>query len=63
MDIKNIIRDYGISANYYEMNTGRIFHFTEYTYDSESNKSSIPVSCDGDYIGSITVDGDIKDIA
>lgn len=61
MDIKNIISMYGTSADYYEMSSGRIFKFTESTYDTNTDKTTIPVTQDNVYIGNIIVDGKIKE--
>lgn len=62
MDIKEIAKMYGTSCDYYEMQTGRIFLFTESTYDPEKNNSTIPVSKDSVIIGNIVVEGNIKEI-
>ena len=60
MDIKSIINTYGVIADYYDMNSGRIYKFSMATYNPDTNKSSIPVSLDGDIIGTVTIDGDIR---
>lgn len=62
MDIKEIIKTYGL-IDYYDMNSGRIFHNGQYTYDPKTNVSEIPVSEFDNVIGYVKVEGDIADLA
>ena len=59
MDIKDIIKSYGFN-DYYEMNTGRIFHLSDIQYDKKRDISKIPVTQDEEFIGYINIPGDIK---
>lgn len=61
MDIKDIIKSYGLN-DYYEMSSARIFKISQAKYNKETNKTSIPVTRDGDFLGTIEIDGDIKEI-
>lgn len=57
MDIKEIIKTYG-KNDYYEMQTGRIFHLSQMKYHLYDNTTRIPVSENGNLIGEIKVKGD-----
>lgn len=59
MKIEEVIKTYG-AVDYYDMPTGRIFKISQATYNPTTNKSTIPVSCDGDIIGTVSVDGDVR---
>lgn len=62
MKLEEIIKTYG-KVDYYDMNSGKTFHISRYTYNSETNKSEIPVSRDGEMIGSVKIDGYVEDLA
>lgn len=57
MDITEIIKTYG-KNDYYEMQTGRIFHLSQMKYHLYDNTTRIPVSGNGNLTYEIKVKGD-----
>lgn len=62
MTIEEIVKAYGLHADYYDPNSGRTYHIPRYTYNSEIDETSIPVSVDGRFIGMVRIKGNIEDI-
>lgn len=58
MDIKEIYEMYG-KVDYYEMQTGRIYHFSRMEYHLFNNQTYIPVSENGIEIGVVKVEGNL----
>lgn len=63
MDIKDIIKMYGTTADYYDHCTGRIYKLSKMSYNAEKNETSIPVNLDGDIIGDIKIAGDARQLS
>ena len=56
MMLEDIANVYGTEADYFEMSTGRIFHFTKMWYNSFDNTYIVPVSENGKVIGDVKMD-------
>lgn len=62
MDIKDIVKMYG-KVDYYEMQTGRIYHLSQMSYHLFDNTTRIPVSENGRIIGEIKLEGNYETMA
>ena len=62
MDIKDIIKTYG-KNDYYEMNTGKIYHLSKMSYHLFNNTTWIPVSENGELVGEIKLEGNYEIMA
>ena len=60
-NLKEIAKMYGSGIDYYDMNSGRIYHLSQSTYDAKNNTTSVPVTVDGDFIGNATMEGKIEE--
>ena len=55
MKLEQIIRQYGKTADYYDMNTGYTYHIPQMSEPDENGDQTIPVSEDGKLIGTCKV--------
>lgn len=62
MDIKDIIKTYG-KNDYYDMNTGKIYHLSQMSYHLFDNTTRIPVSEEGQIIGEVRLEGNYEIMA
>ena len=57
MSIEEIVKKYG-KNDYFDMNTGIIYHLSNMSYHLYGNVTKIPCTKDGEFIGNVEVKGD-----
>ena len=55
MKLEDIIKMYGVSADYYDMYTGYTYHLPQMSDKDENGEQKVPVSQNGQIIGTCRV--------